>query len=258
MKTSTVEQPSLPPVTDEMARAAEVVGPSALVIPEPRGATMFERLAADPNVPVDKLERLIAMQERIEANNARSGFNAAFAEMQGEIPPVIERKKMDKGTYAPQEDIVEVVRPILQRYGFSLSFRTEWPDAKTVRVIGILTHREGHDRQSEFLSAADNSGSKNAIQGLGSAVTYGRRYTTTDLLNITTRGADDDGHKAGQQGAPEGYAAWLENMEDLAPEGLARLQVEFQKSPKAFKEYATTKDVRTWSAIKKKAEKVGQ
>lgn len=256
MKTASIKQPSLPPVTDEMARAADAVGNVALVVPEPRGATMFERLAADPNVPVEKLERLIAMQERIEANNARSAFNAAFAEMQVEIPTVHERGKTDKATYARLEDIIEAVRPILGRHGFALSHRTEWPDTKTVKVIGILMHREGHSRESEFLSAADASGSKNAIQGLGSAVAYGRRYTTKDLLNIATSDEDDDGQRSGVAGAPDGYSVWLEGMEDVSAEGTARLQVEFQKSAKPFKEYATSKDIARWRAIKAKAAKV--
>jgi hypothetical protein len=258
MKTAIIEQPSLPPVTDEMSRAADAVGNVALVVPQPTGATMFERLAADPNVPVDKLERLIAMQERIEANNARAAFNAAFAEMQVEIPTVHERGKTDKATYARLEDIIEAVRPILGRHGFALSHRTEWPDAKTVKVIGILMHREGHSRESEFLSAADASGSKNAIQGLGSAVAYGRRYTTKDLLNIATSDEDDDGARTGPAGGPDGYSVWLESMEDVAVEGTGRLQVEFQKSAKAFKEYATSKDISRWRAIKAKAAKVVQ
>src|SRR6185369_8501881 len=119
------------------------------------------------------------------------------AQMQGEIPVVIERAKTNNGTYAPLEDIQDVIRPILQKYGFYLSFRTEWPNEKTVKVVGILTHKDGHERTSEFLSGADASGNKNAIQGLGSANHYGRRYTTKDLLNITSRGVDDDGYKAG-------------------------------------------------------------
>src|SRR6185295_6009416 len=51
---------------------------------------------------------------------------------------------------------------------------------------------DGHERTSEFLADADTSGSKNAIQARGSAVSYGHRYTTKDLLNITTREAADD------------------------------------------------------------------
>src|SRR4051812_23812986 len=171
MKTATVEQPTLAP-TDEAPSTALAVQSA-----DPFTA-MVERLAANPDVDVVKLEKLIAMQERILDRNAEAAFNAAFAEMAGEIPTVTERGKTDKGTYARLEDIIQAVRPILQRHGFALSHRTEWPEKTLVKVVGILTHREGHSRQSEFLSGADASGSKNAIQGLGSAVAYGRRYTT--------------------------------------------------------------------------------
>jgi hypothetical protein len=254
--TKVIEQPTLPPVTDEMARATALM---ASVPPAPDAFTaMVERIVANPDVPVEKLERLLAMQERILDRNAEAAFNAAFAEMQAELPTIRENAKADKTKYAPLEDIIAVVRPILKKFGFAISHRSEWPDKGTVKVVGILTHRDGHSRQSEFLSGADNSGSKNAIQGLGSAVAYGRRYTTKDLLCIVTSDEDDDGRQAGKTDAPKGYAEWFEGMEDVAPEGIARLQVEFQKSPREFKEYATRKDVMRWKAVKTKAEKATQ
>lgn len=224
-------------------------------------AVIIEKLAANPSVDVAKLEKIIAMQERILAANAKSAFNAAFAEMQGQIPVVVEKGKTDKGTYAPQEDIVEVVQPILTRHGFSLSFRTEWPDKTTVRVIGILTHRDGHERTSEFLSDADKSGSKNSIQALGSAVTYGRRYTTTDLLNITTRKADDDGRLAGNVGkaevsAPDGYDGWLTDMEAVADEGIGKLTAAWNKSKAEYRAFIVATNKGAWDRLKAKASKV--
>ena len=40
---------------------------------------------------------------------------------------------------------------------------------------------------------ADKSGSKNVIQAVGSAVTYGQRYTLIGALGITTADEDIDG-----------------------------------------------------------------
>jgi hypothetical protein len=162
-------------------------------------ALVIERLAINPTVDVSKLEQIILLQERVEAINARKAFNVAFANMQADIPTIGEDGHTDKTSYATLENIIDVVRPILRTHGFALNFRTEWPDKQTVKVVGILTHREGHAQESEFLSEADQSGSKNAIQALGSAVSYGRRYTVRDLLNIVTRGQDDDGQRANQR-----------------------------------------------------------
>jgi ERF superfamily len=167
--------------------------------PEPGPVAMFERLAKDKNVDVEKLERLIAMQERILAVNAKAAFDAAFAVMAPLIPEVerngtIRNKQGEvQSKYPKNEDIQQVIRPILASHGFALSFQTKWPEPGKVLVIGILTHREGHSRESHFLSSADTSGNKNDIQALGSTVSYGRRYATMDLLNITSRGADRDG-----------------------------------------------------------------
>ena len=38
----------------------------------------------------------------------------------------------------------------------------------------------------------DTSGGKNNIQAAGSAISYGKRYTMSALLNITTHDEDDD------------------------------------------------------------------
>ncbi len=223
--------------------------------------SMFERLASDPNVDVEKLERLIAMQERILHHNARAAFNTAFASMQGEIPAIEEKGRTNNGTYARLEDIVERVRPVLQKHGFTLSHRTEWPDPKTVKVVGILRHQQGHEVTSEFLSGGDNSGNKNAIQALGSAVSYGRRYTTKDLLNIVTRDEDDDGrrsedHKAPD--APDGFDDWREGLTDVAPEGIARLTQFFNASKDEYKKHLLKHHAREWAALKTSAQKAGR
>ncbi len=222
---------------------------------------MFERLAMDQSVPVEKLAKLIELQERIMAHDAKSAFNTAFAAMQGEIPVVVARRSGDSGKwmFAAQEDIVAVVRPILQKHGFSLSFRTEWPDIKTVKVIGILTHRDGHDQRSEFLAAADTTGSKNAVQALGSSITYGRRYTTCDLLNITT--SDDDGaasEKFKQPETPEGFDDWWQDFQVCADEGIDALEAAWKKTKPEFKVYADKHLAKQKAGIKARAVKVAR
>ena len=221
---------------------------------------MFERLAKDPAVDVEKLERLIAMQERILTHQAKASFNRAFATMQGEIPAIVEKGRTNNGTYARLEDIVEQVRPILQKHGFTLSHRTEWPDQKTVRVVGILTHQDGHERTSEFLSGADASGNKNAIQGYGSAVSYGRRYTTKDLLNIVTRDEDDDGQSAGRKpvAAPEGFDNWWIDLELVAKEGTKALSEAWNKSRKDYRKHLAATNPEAWEKLKREAAKVAQ
>jgi hypothetical protein len=184
-----------------MRRAAAV---ASAVVENPVGALgVFERLALDKRLTVEKLGELIRLQSVILERNARSAFDAAYAAMLDDIPrikkngAILNREKQVQSRYSRYEDIRAIVDPILKRHGFHVYTHTEWPSDGIAEVVGSLVHREGHTRESRFRAAADASGGKNAIQGLGSAVQYGRRYTLKDLLSIVEEGVDDDGQTAG-------------------------------------------------------------
>lgn len=172
--------------------------------------SMIERVALNPSVDIEKMERLLEMQERIMARNARIAYNSALSAMQAEMPEIPENgtiriKSKDSGNiiqetpYALWEDINEAIRPVLARHGFALSFRTGLtPDAR-VSVTAILSHREGHQEETTMVLAHDSTGSKNAVQAIGSSTSYGKRYATAALLNLTSRDGletDDDGQTA--------------------------------------------------------------
>jgi hypothetical protein len=167
--------------------------------------SVIARAAADPNVDIDKLERLLEMQERVIMRNARTAYYDALAEMQPHLPVIQERGAIKNGnkqvqsTYALWEDVNEAIRPILVQYGFALSFKVRRTENEIV-TTGILSHRDGHREETELALPTDTSGSKNAVQAVGSSTSYGKRYTAFALLNITSTGEDDDGQAGG---APE-------------------------------------------------------
>lgn len=203
---------------------------------------IIERLASDPNFDTAKLEKLIELHERTQANAARAEFFAAFAEMQAEIPAIERKGRGDKGArYAKDEDIQAALRPILQRHGFMLSFATAFSGDGKVSITGKLAHRAGHVETSEFVSAADTSGSKNAIQALGSTQTYGKRYTTIALLNITgtDEHLDDDGAATGraQVTDPDGFESWSLDLDLVADGGLDALTAAWKQSPDAYRKH---------------------
>lgn len=250
-------------LADEPPAVEQAIAPRATVTPMDGLAAVIERLAARPEVDVAKLEKIIELQERILRHEAEAEFNAAFAMMQPELPTIVERARTDKTSYAPLEDIIEPIRPVLSKHGFSISHRTEWPEPTRVKVVGILTHRGGHSRNSEFLSAADQTGSKNAIQALGSAVSYGKRYTTKDLLCIVTREEDDDGEtgeppKKTELKAPEGYDAWLGTLEGIAQNGMAEFSPAWNKSKEEYRRYLAATAPKLLLKIKTTASKAGQ
>lgn len=158
---------------------------------------IIERAALNPDVDAAKMDQLFALQEKVLARNARTEYFRALAKMAGDMP-AIEEKGKGHGTakYARWEDIQSKITPVLGANGFALSFRTK-VEEKAIRITAILAHREGHTEENELLLPADNSGSKNAVQAVGSSITYGFRYTACALLNIQTGVSDDDGQAAG-------------------------------------------------------------
>lgn len=178
-------------------------------IQQAEGATLLaviSRAAADPQTDVEKMERLMAMYERIEARRAVSAFDTALSNMQPELPSIGKRGGIKdrngnvQSTYALWEDINQVIKPVLQKHGFALSFRTDC--AEGISVTGVLSHKEGHREETTIKLPADATGSKNAVQAVASSVSYGKRYTAGALLNLTSHGEDDDGFKAGQPSDP--------------------------------------------------------
>lgn len=162
-------------------------------------------LASDPSFDVEKLEKLAELQAKEAHRQDEKEFSQDFADMQAEIPLVIEDKAGNGSKYATLEKIVATTRQTLQKYGFSTSFETDTTLANDVKQVGdavimtgyvkvkaILRHKTGITTSTELLVPFDFSGSKkhNSAQAMGSAVSYGKRYTLASLLNIAT--ADDD------------------------------------------------------------------
>ncbi|MEG5263271.1 ERF family protein [Pseudomonas sp. JDS28PS106] len=162
---------------------------------------IIQQVAMSPSADIDKMERLMAMHERFQAQQAKQQYDEALARMQEELPVIGERGGIkDKNgriqsTYALWEDINEMIKPVLARHGFGLSFRTP-RNEKGIEVEGVLSHRAGHRETTSLLLPADTSGSKNGVQAVASSVSYGKRYTAGALLNFTTTGEDDDGNGA--------------------------------------------------------------
>lgn len=163
--------------------------------------SMIERVASAPDVPIERVEQLFKLYTQMDAERARRSYHAAFSKMQPSLP-VVERKGQGHNSkYARFEDIVDAVRPVLAAHGFAMSFRTEEASNKAT-VKCILSHSDGHSESTQYTFPYDPSGNKNAIQAIGSAFSYGQRYTMNALLGIATKGADDDGKAAGNTAEP--------------------------------------------------------
>ena len=163
---------------------------------------VIERAARDPSIDIDKMERLLAMQERIFARNAKADFNAAMAACQAEMPRIYPRSKNDQTNsfYAGLDEIDVIARPIYTRHGFALSFGTaDCPIEGCYRQTCEVSHRGGHSEMRQADLPSDMVGikgnpNKTGVQGFGSTMTYGQRYITKLVFNIVIGGEDNDGN----------------------------------------------------------------
>lgn len=205
------------PVGKGRSVAAHKGQPPVPVPASPADATMamlamMERMATNKEVDTSKLAQIREFGEAILADQRRTAFDAALAEMQGDLPVITQRgmieirakgatgerdgKVMQATKYAKWEDINEAIKPVLKKHGFGLRFKTGLAPDGRVMVTGILSGH-GHREESEFVLPHDSTGSKNAVQAIGSSTAYGKRYAASALLNITSRGEDDDAASTG-------------------------------------------------------------
>lgn len=166
---------------------------------------MIERAARDPQVDIEKMERLFAMRERMQAQQAVAAYNSAMAAVQAELVPVVARSVNDqtKSKYAKLDAIAEAAGPIIHKHGFGTSFGTfksEIPDHQGVTVD--VMHAGGHSKTFQYDIPVDGVGMKGNVNktkthAYGSTLTYGRRYAKLMAFDIATT-EDDDGQAAGE------------------------------------------------------------
>lgn len=170
--------------------------------------TAIVNATSNPDVDVDKFERLLAAQERLQHQANEVAFNRAMVEAQMQMRRVSADAVNDqtRSKYATYAALDRAVRPIYTQYGFGISFDTEDApgasiEAPEVRVVAYISHRDGHTAKRHIDMPADGKGAKGGAvmtrtHATASAVSYGMRYLLKMIFNIAT-GEDDDGNGAG-------------------------------------------------------------
>lgn len=158
------------------------------------------RMAVEGGADLDRLERLMLLQERWESNEARKAYSHALSAFKasGVVVEKLKRVSFSGTSYAHAElsDVTGAIGPALSENG--LSFRWDVKqENRTVSVTCILTHVLGHSESITMSAPPDDSGKKNGIQQIASTVTYLQRYTLLAITGTATKGVDDDGRLAG-------------------------------------------------------------
>lgn len=155
---------------------------------------------------IEVVEKLMALHERWEANQARKAFDEAMSAAKAEIPVIIKNRQVgfdSKKAGAARTDyrhedmgaIARTIDPILSKHGLSYRFRTSSQPNEPISVTCIVSHRLGHSEENSLMAGRDDSGNKNSIQQIGSTITYLQRYTLKAALGLASA-SDDDGKSA--------------------------------------------------------------
>jgi ERF superfamily len=177
--------------------------PRALTAPEftQQALTPLEMLnrAIEKGADIDLLEKLMALHDRWQANQQRKEFDEALANAKAEIMPVVKnRDGHNNKKYADFSAVTKAVDPVLAKHGVRYRFRTQQDDK--IHVTCILHHRAGHYEENTLAGPPDQTGNKNAIQAIGSTLTYLQRYSLMQALGLAA--ADDDDGRASGNNAP--------------------------------------------------------
>jgi hypothetical protein len=156
-------------------------------------------------LPVEKLDHLLRLQERVRDDDARKAYNAAMNAAQGEMGRISTdaANPQTRSRYATYAQLDKALRPIYARHGFAVSFNTGDGPEQHVRVLAKVTHRDGHEEPYKVDVPCDGKGAKGndvmtKTHAVGSAMTYGQRYLLKLIFNVAIGENDDDGNGATQ------------------------------------------------------------
>lgn len=159
------------------------------------------RLAVEKDLDVEKLEKLLQLQERWQKEQARIAFFEALAHFQSIVPEIPKSKNVtyrtEKGTtsynYAPLGEIDKTIKEAMKECGLSKRWEFKTQDG-CIECTCVVSHSAGHSERTTMVAGFDTSGGKNSIQSRGSAMTYLQRYTFIGAVGISTADEDNDGN----------------------------------------------------------------
>jgi hypothetical protein len=178
---------------------------------------------------LSSLDKMLDLQIKWEAKEARKAFVAAMAAFKAEPMEILKRKlvafetrdgDVTSYTHAELADVTDAVVPAMGKHGLSHRWDVQ-QSAGQITVSCQITHALGHSESVSMTAAPDASGKKNAIQQVASALTYLQRYTLLAATGMAAKGMDDDGRHSApesttESAGPSPLQGWIDKIEGAA------------------------------------------
>jgi len=154
------------------------------------------KLAISGGADLEKLEKLLILQERYEYNESKKAYNEAMAAFKADPPQIDKDRSVSFGSgkaaykHASLYNVTQKISSALSKHGLSASWSVKQEGA--ISVTCKITHIKGYSEETTISAPSDTSGSKNAIQAIGSTITYLERYGLLALCGLATFDSDTD------------------------------------------------------------------
>lgn len=153
--------------------------------------------AIKEGTPVETLERVLSMRDRLKEEYAKEQFDKAMAKFQMDCPIIKKNKEVfDKQgklrySFASIDSIINQTKKLIADNGLSYRFKNTVTD-KTMIVECIVTHICGHTEASPFTVNIGTEEYMTDVQKSGARSTFAKRYAFCDAFGIMTGDEDTD------------------------------------------------------------------
>lgn len=197
------------------------------------GVSPLVMMLARGELKAEHVEQAMHLQQMHEKHEAEKSFSAAMAKFR-KIAPKIGRDQrvhfrskngVTDYRHTSLGHALSQINPTLGECDLNLSWHPRQEGGQVI-VATRLTHTQGHSIEVELRSAPDNSGNKNPIQSIGSAISYLERMGAFSILGLSSVHDDDDGMATEQEQEPEpvindaeasSIDALLTKLDDIEP-----------------------------------------
>ena len=180
--------------------------PTSIAVQPTTPAGLLE-IAVARGATIEQMQALMVMKREWEADEARKAFAEDFARFKAEAVDIIRNKEfggpLTGKKYADLYAVTQAVTPALSKHGLSVSWKPTKDDKDWIEITCMLRHKGGHVETVSMGGPPDTGGAKNMLQARCSTKTSLERATTTAILGVASRDADDDG-AGGATAAPAG------------------------------------------------------
>lgn len=150
----------------------------------------------------------------------------ALAKFQGEVTNTINSKTVTVKTktgstysyrYAPLDEVLNIIRPLLSKNGLSV-LQSPINESGAISLTTTLLHNSGEWLEYPPLKLKAEA---DTPQGIGSAITYARRYTLSSILGMSSE--DDNDANGGDHKLETDKPEPLEQEKTLSEKQINRL-----------------------------------